>query len=243
MTGQGDNVAIDAVVFDLGGVLIDWDPRHLYRKLFPGDEAAMEGFLATVCTQEWNSRQDAGRSFTDGVAELTTRFPEHAALIAAYDTRWEEMIAGPIDGTLRLLEGLRRRQTPLFALTNWSADKFPVARRRFGFLAWFGGIVNSGEEGVIKPDPAIFRILIERHGVTPDTTLFIDDTAANVDAARGLGFQVHHFVLPEALGADLGRRGLLREAPARSLTRSRRWTTMIRYQARRLRKRAERSRP
>lgn len=208
MTGQGDAL-IDTVVFDLGGVLIDWNPRHLYRKLFPGDEAGMEDFLATVCTQEWNSRQDAGRSFADGVTELTARHPEHAVLIAAYDTRWEEMIGGAIDGTVDLLRALRGRGVALYALTNWSRDKFPVAHRRFDFLGWFEGIVNSGEEGVIKPDPAIFRLLVDRHGITPEATLFIDDAAANVDAARALGFHAVRFESPGALGDELVRLGLL----------------------------------
>ncbi len=198
-----------AVVFDLGGVLIDWNPRHLYRKLFDGDEAAMEDFLSTVCTPAWNERQDAGRPFAEAVAELTARFPDRAALIQAFDTRWEEMLAGAIEGSVALLDAVRASGLPLYALTNWSADKFPVARRRFDFIGWFDGIVVSGEIGMKKPDPAIFRHLLETYGLDAPDLLFIDDSPANVAAAKALGFQTHHFETPEGLRADLSACGLL----------------------------------
>ncbi len=195
--------AIHTVVFDLGGVLIDWNPRHLYRKLFAGDEAAMEAFLAAVVDDEWNVRQDAGRPFAEAVAEASARHPEYAVLIAAYDARWDEMLGGAIEESVVLLDALRRRGAALYALTNWSKDKFPVARARFDFLDWFEGIVVSGEEGVAKPDAAIFHRLLERYGLEPRTTLFIDDTAINVEAARDLGFQIHHFRSPGALHETL----------------------------------------
>ena len=200
---------IDTVVFDLGGVLIDWNPRHLYRKLFAGDEAAMEAFLATVVDRQWNARQDAGRPFAEAVAEATARHPRYATLIEAYDTRWDEMLGGAIEASVALLDALRRRGVALYALTNWSKDKFPIARARFAFLDWFEGIVVSGEEGVAKPDAAIFHRLLERYGLEPRTSLFIDDTAVNVEAARGLGFQAHHFRSPEALHAALRELGLI----------------------------------
>ena len=195
--------AIGAVVFDLGGVLIDWNPRHLYRKLFAGDEAAMEAFLATVVDSEWNACQDAGRPFAEAVAEASARHPRYATLIEAYDVRWDEMLGGAIDGSVVLLDGLRWRNLALYALTNWSKDKFPVARARFDFLDWFEGIVVSGEEGVAKPDAAIFHRLLGRYGLEPRTTLFIDDAAVNAAAARGLGFQAHHFRSPETLHETL----------------------------------------
>lgn len=201
--------SIDAVVFDLGGVLIDWNPRHLYRKLFAGDEAAMEHFLATVVDAEWNVRQDAGRPFAEAVAEASARHPHHAALIEAFHSRWEEMLAGPIHDSVALLDSLRRRDVPLFALTNWSRETFPVARARFDFLTWFQGIVVSGEERIAKPDPAIFHRLTGRYGLEAPTTLFIDDSAKNTDAARSLGFRVHHFRSPETLRAALDGYGLL----------------------------------
>ena len=202
-------IPIDAVVFDLGGVLIDWDPRHLYRKLFPGDEAAMETFLATVTTPEWNARQDAGRSFGEGVAELQTRYPDQAELIEAYGTRWAETLGGVIDDSVALLDALRRRAVPLYGLTNWSKENFPIARERFDFLDWFEGIVVSGEEGVAKPDPEIFKILLERYALDARATLFIDDDSQNVEVAEGLGFRVHHFQTPQGLHQTITDHGLL----------------------------------
>ncbi len=143
------------------------------------------------------------------MAEASARHPQYASLIEAFDSRWEKMLAGPIHGTVDLLDSLRQRAVPLYALTNWSRDKFPVARARFDFLAWFDGIVVSGEEGLVKPDPAIFHRLTARHGLKPSTTLFIDDSEKNVVAARDLGFQTHHFRSPESLGAALAGYGLL----------------------------------
>ena len=146
MAKAGRNI----VVFDLGGVLIDWDPRHLYRKLFAGDEAAMEHFLATVCTHEWHRHHDAGRSFAEGARVLKEVHPDKAELIDAYGMRQDEMMAGVIPGTLKILRELRDREVPLYALSNWPAEGFALARRRFDFLDWFRGIVISGEIGAIK---------------------------------------------------------------------------------------------
>lgn len=202
-------MAPDTVVFDFGGVLIDWNPRYLYTKLFPGDAAAMEDFLANVTTQEWNERQDAGRSCAQAVAELTGRHPDRAALIEAYYARWEEMLGGALPGSVALLDALRRRAVPLFGLTNWSRETFPIARERFDFLKWFDGIVVSGEEGVAKPDPEIFHILIERYALEPRKALFIDDNPLNVETARSLGFQVHHFHGTPALRTALAGHGLI----------------------------------
>ncbi len=199
---------IDVVVFDLGGVLVDWNPRHLYRKLI-ADEAERERFLAEICPQSWNEQQDAGRSVAEATAERVALFPKHAEHITAYYGRWEEMLGGAIEGTVDLLEELHRRDVPLFALTNWSAELFPVGRRRFGFMERFRGIVVSGEEKLIKPDPAIFRILCERHGIDPRSTLFIDDNPANVDAAAALGFAVHRFTDADALRRRLEELALL----------------------------------
>jgi HAD superfamily hydrolase (TIGR01509 family) len=200
-----------AVLFDLGGVLIDWDPRHLYRRLF-AEEAAMEAFLATVCTQEWNRLQDGGRSFAEGVAVLARTHPHFAAEIGAYDARWDEMLRGPIAESVTLLAALRERGIPRFALSNWSAEKFPLARARFAFLEWFDGILVSGEVGLVKPDPRIFRLAQERFGLDPRETLFVDDMPANVAAARRQGFLTHRFTAPASLGRALAARGLL---PAR----------------------------
>lgn len=197
------------VVFDLGGVLIDWNPRHLYRKLFGDDIAAMEDFLATVCTQEWNEQQDAGRTAADAQAELIERFPEHEAHIRAYYDRFDEMMAGSIPGTLDILEALHERQVPLYALTNWSAETFPHALRRFAFFQRFRGIVVSGRIKLKKPDPRIFAHLIATHRLAAGETLFIDDSATNVEGARAAGLQALHFQVPERLAADLRGLGLL----------------------------------
>ena len=204
---------IKAVVFDLGGVLIDWDSRHLYRKLLT-DEAAVEEFLATVCTPAWNAEQDRGRPFAEGVAELVERHPAHAAAITAYHERWPEMLAGEIGGSVEVLAELRAAGMPLYALTNWSAETFVVARGRFAFLEWFDGVLVSGEERMTKPDPAIFQLLLDRFGLDPTATVFVDDSEANVAAARRLGFDAIRFTGHEELRRELvGRRLLPRSAP------------------------------
>jgi len=196
-------------VFDLGGVLLDWNPRHLYRKLFAGDEAAMEHFLATVCTHEWNRCQDAGRSFAEGGRLLTAEHPDKVELIDAYGARFDEMIAGPIAGVVEILAELRDRGTPLYGLTNWSAETYPPARERFAFLSWFRGILVSGEVGVIKPDPRIFEVLIERFAINPENAVYIDDVEANVAAAQSFGIHAIQFTTPARLRRELTRLGLL----------------------------------
>jgi 2-haloacid dehalogenase len=198
-----------AVVFDLGGVLIDWNPRYLYRELFAGDEVAMEHFLTHVCSPEWNICQDAGRPLADAYALLTRTYPEHKSLIEAWGARFDEMMAGPIVGTLEILAQLRARGTPLYALSNWSAETFPYALQRFEFLSWFRGIVISGELKLIKPDPRIFRHLLDAHGLRPEHTLFIDDAPHNVAGAAALGIRALHFTEPAALRTALGELGIL----------------------------------
>jgi 2-haloacid dehalogenase len=194
---------VTAVVFDIGGVLLDWNPRHLYRGLFDGDDEAMEHFLTTVCTPEWNAHHDRGRPLAEGVALLSAEHPEQAELIEAFALRWPETVAGPIDGSVQVLAELVENGTPVYALSNWSAETFALARPRFEFLEWFDGMVISGHEGVIKPEPRIFEILCERWGLQPATTVFVDDTEANVDAARELGFQAIRFHDPPRLRAAL----------------------------------------
>lgn len=195
------------VVFDLGGVLIDWNPRRLYRKLLP-DDASIEAFLAEVCTAEWNLQQDAGRSWAEAVAELSARFPERAELIAAYHLRWEEMLGGAIEDAVALLEELHAAGVPLYALTNWSHETFPIARRRFRFLDRFRGIVVSGEERAAKPDPRIYRVLLERYRLDPAATLFIDDVPRNVEGARAAGMEAILFSSAAQLRRDLAARSI-----------------------------------
>jgi 2-haloacid dehalogenase len=202
----------DIVVFDLGGVLIEWDPRHLYRKLFPRDEPAMERFLAEVCTHDWNRCQDAGRSFAEGARLLKAEHPDKAGLINAYGTRFDEMMPGPIEGTVEILAELRNRDTPLYGLTNFSAETYPSALERFGFLRWFRGVLVSGEVGIIKPDPRIYALLLERFCLDPRRVIYIDDVEANVAAALPFGIHAIRFTTPAALREELVALGLLRQS-------------------------------
>ena len=200
-------------IFDLGGVLLQWNPRHLYRKLFNGDDAAMEDFLASVCTTEWNERQDAGRTFAEGTRELLPRHPDKVELIEAWGKRFGEMIPGPIDGTVDVLSDLRARNVPLYGVSNWSAETFPPQRARFPFLSWLKDIVVSGEVGFIKPDPRIFQILLDRNGIAAESAVFIDDVAVNAAAASRLGIHGIHFRSPDQLRRDLAAVGLFTKRP------------------------------
>jgi 2-haloacid dehalogenase len=197
-----------AVVFDLGGVLIDWDPRRLYRKLLP-DAASVEAFLAEVCTADWNYQQDAGRTCAEAVAELSARHPDRAELIAAYYGRWEEMLGGALEGAVAILEELDAAGMPLYALTNWSRETFPIARARFPFLARFRGILVSGEERLAKPDPRIYRLLLDRYRLDPAGCIYIDDHLANVDAAHAAGMTGIRFESAEQLRRELAGRSIL----------------------------------
>lgn len=201
-----------AVVFDLGGVLIDWDPRHLYRRLIP-DEAEMERFLREVVSPEWNLEHDRGRAFADGIAQLRREHPEQGGLIAAYAERWPEMLGGAIQPTVDVVDELRGTGVRLFALTNWSAETWPIGRARFAFLDWFEAIIVSGLEQIVKPDPAIFRILVDRHGLEPARTIYIDDMQANVAAAAALGFRAIRFTDAARLRRALTDLGLPELAP------------------------------
>jgi 2-haloacid dehalogenase len=209
---------ISTVVFDLGGVLIDWDPRYLYRSLF-NDEAAMEEFLATVVTQTWNHAQDAGRPWAAAVEELAATHPEKRDLIEAYWRRWPETLADAIEASVAILDELRSTGIRLYALSNWSGETFPLARPRYPFLEWFDGIVISGDERLAKPDARIFEVLLERYGLSPAETLFIDDHAPNVEAATALGFTALRFVGAADLRADLERLGLLAPTSAEASVR------------------------
>lgn len=197
-----------AVIFDVGGVLIEWDPRHLYRQLFDGDSAAMERFLAEVCTPAWNSAQDAGRPFAEAVASLARRFPERAALIAAYDARWEEMVPHAHDETIAIVRRLKAAGVPLYCLTNFSTEKFPLVRRRWDVFELFDGLVVSGEVGLIKPGAAIFEHLLERFRLRPADCVFVDDVEANVETARRLGMGGIRYRSGAQLADDLRALGL-----------------------------------
>ncbi len=190
---------IDTIVFDLGGVLIDWNPTYLYDKIF-SDKKEMDYFLSEVCTMDWNEQQDGGRSWAEATNLLIKDYPQYTNEIKAYYERWEEMLGGPISPTVDLLEKLyHEKKYPLYALTNWSAETFPIAQRRYQFLNYFKGILVSGQVKLKKPDPKIYQMLRTRFGVNPFKTLFIDDNVRNIEAARAVGFHTIHFVGSEEL--------------------------------------------
>lgn len=195
---------IDNIIFDLGGVLVDWDPKYLYSKVFNNDEKRINSFLTEVCTPEWNIEQDAGRSLAEATQLLVEKFPEQEDYIRLFYDRWEEMIRGEVRGTVTLLEKLKKVDAHnLYALTNWSAETFPVALERFDFLGFFQGIVVSGEEKTRKPFRRIYEILFDRYEVDPRSSIFIDDSLPNVETAIELGMTGIHFRHPEQLAADL----------------------------------------
>ena len=196
------------IIFDLGAVLIDWNPRYLYRQLF-ADEATMEAFFAEVGLSDWNAQQDAGRPFVEAVALLSAQYPHHAAPIRAFWERWPEMLGGAIEGTVEIMRELREREHRLFALSNWSAETYPHAAARFEFLQWFEYVALSGRLKLVKPQPEIYAHLQERLGQPPAECLFIDDSLGNVEAAQQFGWQAIHFTTPEALRAELVQRGIL----------------------------------
>jgi 2-haloacid dehalogenase len=196
------------IVFDLGMVLIEWDPRHVYRTVF-ADATKMEWFLEHVCNHDWNLAQDAGRSFDDGVLEATARHPAYAAEIAMYRDRWMDMVPGAIAGSVKILEELHQKGVPLYAVTNWNGDTFRATRNRFRFLDLFRDIVVSGDEKLIKPDPAIFQLLAKRNAIELTDSLFIDDSMKNVIGAEAIGMKGHHFTSPDLLRARLSQLGVL----------------------------------
>jgi 2-haloacid dehalogenase len=196
------------VVFDLGMVVVQWDPRHLYRKVFAAEEE-MEWFLAEVCNSAWNLEQDRGRPFAEAVREATARHPGYSREIAMYDGRWAEMVPGTIEGTVEIIEELDAKGVPLFAITNWNGDKFRETRARFPVLARFRDIVVSGDEKLLKPDPEIFKLYARRNGVRLADSLFIDDSMKNVKGAEAVGMTAHHFTTPEKLRLALVELGIL----------------------------------
>src|SRR5262249_45913627 len=189
---------IRAIIFDFGGVLLDWNPRHLYRKLFD-DSQAMEDFLSDIGFTEWNLQFDKGYPIAVGVAEHSEKFPQHRGRISAYNERWPECIAGPIQQTVDLLPVLKEAGYALYGLSNWSAETFYRVRDQYPFLDLLDLIVLSGEEKVIKPDPQIFQVLLEKTGRKAEDCIFIDDSAANAEAAKQLGFTAIRFESPEQL--------------------------------------------
>lgn len=184
---------IDTIIFDLGGVLIDWNPEYVFSKLIP-DPEKRQYFFDHICTHDWNIEQDAGRSLADATNLLLAQWPEWETEIRAYYGRWEEMLGGPLHDTVDLLRELRdQKEHRLLALTNWSAETFPVALERYEFLHWFEGIVVSGTEKTRKPFADIYQLLLDRYNVTPERAVFIDDSLKNVQGAEFLGINGIHF--------------------------------------------------
>jgi 2-haloacid dehalogenase len=198
---------IKSVVFDIGGVLIDWNPRHLFRKVFENEEE-MEWFLSNICTYEWNVQQDGGKLFSVATAELSAKYPEYSDKIALYYGRWTEMLGGEIEGTVKIFRELKSKGMPLYALSNWSHEAFPAAYERYDFMKEFDGLVVSGYEKLLKPDHAIYRVLMERYNIIPSESVYIDDNKPNADAATELGFHAIHFLSPDQLRAELKKLGV-----------------------------------
>ena len=199
-------MSVDAVVFDLGGVLFDWNPRYLYRKIFK-DENEMEYFLSEVCPMTWNLELDKGKTFEQGCIERKALFPQYAEQIDAYNARWPEMFGEPFYETHEILKNLAKIR-PLYGLTNWPAEKFAWFRKRHDIFNYLQGIVVSGEEGIVKPDPALYDRLIKRYGLTAENTVFIDDSVINVEGAKNCGWQAILFENPAALRQRLSELGL-----------------------------------
>jgi 2-haloacid dehalogenase len=186
LSAQG-GLAPKAVLWDLGGVFLDWDPRYLYRKLFAGDEAAMEQFLTNICTPEWHAEQDLGRSVAEACLSLASSRPEHAAFILAWGERSEEMIGGVIEGTVCLLQEVKAGGSRCYALSNMEPENWQKRRQAYEFISWFDGWFISGLERVAKPDCRFFELALQRFGLSAPETFFVDDKEANVQAARSVG--------------------------------------------------------
>lgn len=212
------NKTIDTVIFDLGAVLIDWNPRYLYRKIFKTEEE-ISWFLENICTSEWNDQQDAGRSFSEATEELIAKHPDWEIAVRAWYDRWHETIQGPVHETVEILKRIKEsKKYRLYALTNWSEETFPWALNNFEFLHWFEGIVVSGVEKIRKPQPEFFQILFNRYEVDPRLSLFIDDNAKNVEAGKKLGLTTIHYQSPSQLHKELDRLGILSRSNHRSLS-------------------------
>lgn len=193
----------DTVVFDLGGVLMDWNPDYVYKTIF-NDEKQMRAFYNEICTPDWNEEQDAGRSLSEATEMLVSKFPEQESNIRAYYGRWEEMLKGPIPGTLDIFRELKESgRMRLYALTNWSAETFPVALQRYDFLHWFDGRLVSGEEKIRKPFPEIYELLLSRYNIDPVKAVYIDDRLSNLAEPNRLGMHAIHFHSPEQLRKEL----------------------------------------
>ena len=201
--------AIKAIVFDFGGVLLDWNPRYLYQNYFPEQPQAMESFLAEIDFYKWNDQQDQGRLFAEGISELSAQFPHYTHLIQAYFDHWEASIKGPIGESVNILRELKEHGYPLYGLSNWSTETFPRAAHEYPFFDLFDDVILSGAVKLNKPDPAIFNLLLKKTSFAAPQCVLIDDSRSNIDTAKKLGFITIHFTSPEQIQADLRRLNLL----------------------------------
>lgn len=200
---------INTIIFDLGAVLIDWNPDYMYRTIF-NDEQEMRHFLTNVATSDWNEEQDAGRSLQEGTEWLIAKHPQHEENIRAFYGRWIEMLGDAFEGTVEIFKELKESgKYKIYALTNWSAETFPLAQERFDFLNWFDGVVVSGAEKMRKPAPEFYQILLDRYNVNPQESLFIDDNYRNILAAEKMGINCIHFTSPEKLREELVAKEIL----------------------------------
>ncbi len=195
---------INTIIFDFGGVLIDWNPEYLFLDVFNGNKEKTNWFLNTICTSDWNENQDAGYPLAQATQDLIKKHPEHEALIKLYYDKWETMLGGEITGTVNILKTLlNQKQYKIVGLTNWSHETFPIAQKRFEFLNWFEGIVVSGKEKTRKPFTDIYKILLDRYAITPQEAIFIDDNLKNIETANALGINGIHFKNPKTLVKQL----------------------------------------
>ncbi len=200
---------IDTIVFDLGGVLVDWNPDYVFNGVFEGQPERKKYFYENICTADWNEQQDAGRLISVATDELVAKHPDWETEIRAFYGRWEEMLGGPIADVVDILSSLKQAKLPLYALTNWSAETFPIALQRYDFLGWFDGIVVSGTEKTRKPFDDFFKVLFDRYNIDAKRAFFVDDNLRNVAAAKALGMHAVPFTTAEQLHSDLAHAGIV----------------------------------
>lgn len=209
---ENTNSCQPALVFDFGGVLIEWDPRNLYRKIFNGDMVAVETFLKESKFMEWNLHQDAGRPFSEAVDELCSRMPQYCELFRAYDQRYEKSISGPNWSTVEILRSLKDAGYPLYGLSNWPDEKWRLVQPKYEFFGWFDYILISGQVKLAKPDPRIFSLFLEKIHRPAEQCLYIDNSPHNIQVSSQMGFQTIHFRSAEQFREELGKRGILKSA-------------------------------
>jgi len=203
------NSTIKAIIFDYGNVLIEWNPRYVYQDHFPNDPEGMENFFEEVDFMGWNAHQDRGRTFREGVADLSAHFPQHAHLIQAYHDHWKDSIGKSYTDTVEIMKELKQKGYPLYGLSNWSAETFPYAREKFDFFELLDDMVISGHVGYVKPEPEIYQLILEKIKRPAQECLFVDDSLPNIQQADKMGFATIHFQSPEQLADRLRELNIL----------------------------------